>query len=379
MPASTASKSRGPILSIILAIAVSGCSGTVQAISTGGGGQCSNSGEYVPVGGTAGFNALVNRDFTTALLATGHARLYEHANAIAAAITDSPPSNPYAILNAIEKVFGGTGPGEAELGYVGASYFTLPAKSYPGYYQYQYVESGLNPNAANVDVPYRPPSAIKFDRKNVRAWKLWVQAGRSVGIASMAPIVAPNAAWKPHSRIFPPTRREYYDFNSSFYDLSRFEAAYGGGIAFDTPPNFFLSGGSGRGYQGFIEQAIRWGNAHGIRTTVLVSPYPNRNAFSEKTEEFVNVLVAHGAIPSEWAVDDYENTNPNDADAMGPDTKPNTATNVALWLAVHAPVYDCGDSSAFQKGSEDYFFATVTPSGTSKLPVRTATAEPPAG
>ena len=327
------------ILGIILAIAVSACNdGPAHVISTNPAGQCSNSSEYVSVGGTAGFNALVNPDFTTALLATRHVRLYEHANAIASAIADSPPSNPYAILNAIESIFSGTGPGEAELGYVGANYFTLPAKSYPAYYRYQYVGSGLSPNAANVNVPDRPPWAIKFDPRNVGKWKLWVHAGRSVGIASMAPVVAPNAAWKPHSRIFPPTRREYYDLNSSFYDLARFEASYGGGIALDTPPYFFLTGGSGRGYQRFIEQAIRWGDAHGIRTTVLVSPYPNRRAFSHDTKEFVSVLVAHGAIPTEWAVDDYENTNPNDARAMGPDMRPNTTTNVGLWLAEHAPV-----------------------------------------
>jgi hypothetical protein len=338
-------KSPDLVLKVILAVAVTGCNGAqAPVISTSRDGQCSNSSEYISVGGTAGFNALVNGDFTTALLATGHARLYEHASAIASAIADSPPSNPYALLNAIESIFSGTGPGEAELGYVGANYFTLPAKSYPSYYQYQYVGSGLDPNAANVNVPDRPPWAIKFDRRNVRSWKVWVQAGRSVGIASMAPIVAPNAVWKPHNRIFPPTRREYYDLNSSFYDLARFEASYGGGIAFDTPPNFFLSGGSGPGYQHFIEQAIRWGNARGIRTTVLVSPYPTRSAFSHDTKEFVSVLAAHGAIPSEWAVDDYENTNANDARAMGPDTRANTTTNVGLWLALHAPVYACGEA-----------------------------------
>jgi len=332
------------ILAALLAAAVSGCNGTqAPVLSTSG--RCSNSSQYISVGGTAGFNTLANRDFTTALLATGRTRLYEHADAIASAIADSPASNPYAILHAIENVFSETGPGEAELGYVGANYFTLPAKDYPAYYQYQYVASGLNPNAANVDVPYRPPRALRFDRRNVRAWKFWVQAGRSVGIASMAPIVAPNAAWKPHSRIFPPTRREYYDLNSSFYDLARFEAAYGGGIALDTPPNFFLTGGSGKGYQSFIEQAIRWGNAHGIRTTVLVSPYPNRRAFSRDTKEFVSALAARGAIPSEWAVDDYENTNPNAARAMGPDTRANTSTNVGLWLAVHAPVSGCSAAS----------------------------------
>ena len=55
--------------------------------------------------------------------------------------------------------------------------------------------------------------------------------------------------------------------------------------------------------------------------------------------------MAHGAIPSEWAVDDYENANPNDARAMGPETRANTSTNVGLWLAVHAPVYGCGETS----------------------------------
>jgi hypothetical protein len=299
---------------------------------------CSNLGQYVSVGGTAGFNTLVNPDFTTALLATGHVRLYGHASAIAAAITGSPPSDPYAILTAIENVFSGTGPGEAELGWLGPNYFTLPANSYPGYYQYQYVASGLNPDAANVNVPYRPASAIKYDRKNVRRWEAWVEAGRSAGITSMAPIVAPNAAWKRGSPIFPPTRRAYYDLNSPFYDLARFEASYGGAIAFDTPSDFFLAGGSGPGYQRFIEQAIRWGNAHGLRTTVLVSAL-NRKTFSEDTKNFVRVLAAHDAVPSEWEVDDYENTDPNDADAMGPDTRRNTTTQVGLWLATHAPVY----------------------------------------
>ncbi|MGB6645953.1 MAG: hypothetical protein WBE35_13050, partial [Candidatus Cybelea sp.] len=178
-------KSSGLILEVVLAVAVSGCN-IAQApdIATSTVGRCTNSNGYISVGGIGGFNALVNRNFTTALLSTGHVRLYEHANAIASAIADSPRSNPFRILNAIETIFSETGPGEAELGYVGANYFTLPAKEYPAYYQYQYVSSGLTPNAANVNVPDRPPWAITFDQRNVRAWKLWVQAGRSVGISS---------------------------------------------------------------------------------------------------------------------------------------------------------------------------------------------------
>jgi hypothetical protein len=324
---------------VSLALCIAGCSGVATPAIVLTPAVCSNLGQYVSVGGTAGFNTLVRGDFTVALLATGHVRLYEHGTAIAAAIAASPRSDPFAILNAIEHVFAGTGPGEAELGLLGANYFTLPAKRHSQYYQYQFVKSGLNPDAANVNVPYKPASKIRFDRRNVRAWRRWVQTGRSVGIGSMAPIVAPNLAWKAHNPIFPPTRAEYYDINSAFYKLSRFEALYGGAIAFDSPASFFLAGGSGPGYQKFIEQAIRWGNSHGLRTTMLVSPYPNRSDFTDDTKKFVSVLLAHDAVPTEWAVDDYENTNPNDADAMGPDSRANTTTQVGLWLATQAPVY----------------------------------------
>jgi hypothetical protein len=332
---------------MLTTVFATGCGGSVEPANASAQTPvaCSRLGEYVSVGGTAGFNTLVNPDLTTKLLATGHVRLYEHAVAIAAAISGSPPSMPYAILGAIENVFAESGPGEAELGLVGANYFTLPASSYPGYYQYQYVDSGLNPNAANVDVPYEPPSAIRYTPANVRAWKLWTLAGRSAGIGSMAPIVAPNLRWERGNPIFPPTRSAYYDINSPFYKLSRFEAEYGGAIAFDSPPKFFLTGGSGPGYQRFIEQAIRWGNAHDLRTTVLVSPYAGRSEYASDTQKFVNVLTLHNAVPSEWAVDDYENTNPNDVKAMGPDTVPNTTTGVGLWLVKNAPVFVQGSEN----------------------------------
>ncbi|MBV8584283.1 MAG: hypothetical protein JO241_09830 [Candidatus Eremiobacteraeota bacterium] len=300
---------------------------------------CAAAGRYVSVGGTAGFNTLVRADFTTALRATGRVRLYEHGSAVSAAISDSPSSKPYAILDAIQDVFNDAGPGEAELGLVGANYFTLPPTKAYGDYQYEYVASGLKPDAANVNVPYGTAASWHFSRANVRAWTEWVRAGRSVGIKTMAPVVAPNVAWVAHDPAFPPTRQAYYDWNSDYYKLSRFEALYGGAIAFDTPSDFFLSGGSGAGYQGFIEQAIRWADGHGLRATVLVSWYATRRVFSASTEKYVRVLTRRAAVPTEWAVDDYENTNANDAAAMGPETVANTSTQVALWLATHAPAY----------------------------------------
>jgi hypothetical protein len=136
--------------------------------------------------------------------------------------------------------------------------------------------------------------------------------------------------------------------------LERGEGLYGQAIAFDVPPNFFLTGGSGPGNQRFIVQAIQWGNANGLRTTVLLSPYPwptrpdgkletfrefTGNTFSGDTQNFVDRLTKDGAIPSEWAVDNYEDTYPHDAPAMVPETVTNTTTEVGLWLAYNAPVY----------------------------------------
>ena len=129
---------------------------------------------------------------------------------------------------------------------------------------------------------------------------------------------------------------------------------YGKAIAIDVPPNFFLTGGSGPGYQKFIIQAIQWGNAHGLRTTMLLSPYPwpdnangkpdrfrqfTNNTFSRDTQSFVRRLTKEQAIPSEWAVDNYEDPYPHDVPAVVPENVRNTTTEVGLWLARNAPVH----------------------------------------
>jgi hypothetical protein len=139
-----------------------------------------------------------------------------------------------------------------------------------------------------------------------------------------------------------------------YYALERGEAFYGKAIAFDVPPNFFLTGGSGPGYKKFIVQAIQWGNEHGMRTTMLLSPYPwptnakgkpdtfrqfTNNTFSSDTQKFVSQLSQQQAVPSEWSVDNYEDLYPHDTPAVVPETVQNTTTAVGLWLAVNAPVY----------------------------------------
>jgi len=329
----------------LAALAMSPLSAAAQEKISGAGpgGVCSNLGQYIFVGGTGGFDALSHPALFEDLLPSGHVGLYEHGTAVAAAegTTDA--------IREIEDAFAGTGGGQAELGQVGWNYFTLPP-SY-GYYKDVYLGHGLRPAEANIDTP-QDWAPRDFLKKAVEVWRLYVNAGRTAGIETVAPIAGPNSASEPKlgDNVFA---------TNAFYALERDEALYGKAIAFDVPPNFFLTGGSGPGYQKFIVQAIQWGNEHGLRTTVLLSPYPwptnaqgqpvyfrqfTGNTFGSDTEKFVKILTAANAVPSEWAVDNYEDPYPEDAPAMVPETVANTTTAVALWLAQNAPVYVRGEN-----------------------------------
>jgi hypothetical protein len=308
------------------------------AVASGGNAACANLGVYIFVGGTGGFDGLENGDRFTDLLQTGHVGLYEHANAVVAA--ERPPS----IIQAIESVFAGTGSGQAELGQVGANYFTLPP-SY-GYYQAVYIQNGLHPSEANVNTPSDSAPHGQL-QKDLKLWREYVDAAKTVGFETVAPVVGPNDSNEPKLG-------DHVFATNPYYALERGEALYGKAIAFDVPPNFFLTGGSGPGYQKFIVQAIQWGNKHGLRTTMLLSPYPwptnakgkpdtfrqfTSNTFSSDTRTFVRQLSQQQAIPSEWSVDNYEDPYPHDTPAVVPETVRNTTTAVGLWLATNAPVY----------------------------------------
>jgi hypothetical protein len=342
MPKASALRSYSQVaLVAAFALAIPGAYAAPQdnpAADSGGNTVCANLGVYIFVGGTGGFDGLENSNQFTELLQTSHVGLYEHANAVVAA--EHPPS----IIQAIESVFAGTGPGQAELGQVGANYFTLPP-SYD-YYQAVYTQNGLHPSEANVNTPSDSVSPGQL-QKDLKLWREYVDAAKTVRIETVAPIVGPNDQNEPKLG-------DHVFATNPYYALERGEALYGKAIAFDVPPNFFLTGGSGPGYQKFIVQAIQWGNEHGLRTTMLLSPYPwpsnskgkpdtfrqfTNNTFSSDTRVFVRQLSQQHAIPSEWSVDNYEDPYPHDTPAVVPETVRNTTTAVGLWLAKNAPVY----------------------------------------
>jgi hypothetical protein len=327
------------VAAMALAICVVGAEAQDNpAVDAAANNACANLGIYVFVGGTGGFDGLENGDQFTELLQTGHVGLYEHANAIIAA--EHPPS----IIQSIESVFTGTGSGQAELGQVGADYFTLPPSDH--YYQDVYLGYGLHPSEANVNTAHDGVPRRELQRYE-KKWNEYVDAARTVGIESVAPVVGPNNREEPK-------QGNHVFATNPHYALERYEALYGKGIAFDVPPNFFLTGGSGRGYQKFIVQAIQWGNEQGLRTTMLLSPYPwpdnskgkpdhfrqfTSNTFGSDTQTFVRYLIQQQAIPSEWSVDNYEDPYSHDDPAVAPESVPNTTTAVGLWLAINAPVY----------------------------------------
>lgn len=327
------------VASIVLAFSFAQAAAQADpAASFGENSPCSDLGFYIFVGGTGGFDGLKDGSQFSQLLQSGHVGLYEHANAIVAA------ENPASIIRAIERVFAATGPGQAELGQVGANYFTLPP-SY-GYYQAVYIQNGMHPSEANIDTPSDTAAPGQL-QKDLKTWREYVDAARSTGIETVAPIVGPN---DPNE----PKLGDHVFATNPYYALERGEALYGKAIAFDVPPNFFLTGGSGPGYRKFIVQAIQWGNEHGLRTTMLLSPYPwpanskgkpetfpqfTSNTFSSDTQTFVSLLTRQQAIPSEWSVDNYEDSYPHDTPAVVPETVENTTTGVGLWLAKNAPVY----------------------------------------
>lgn len=60
---------------------------------------------------------------------------------------------------------------------------------------------------------------------------------------------------------------------------------------------------------------------------------------SRNTRTFVRELSQQQAIPSEWAVDNYEDPYLHDTPAVVPETMRNTTTAVGLWLAKNAKMH----------------------------------------
>lgn len=273
----------------------------------------------VEVGGTAGYADLdVAANFSDGL-STGREDVYTHGNGVIA-------EGVGGIDAKVGAAWASAGPGTAEFGVYAPGFFAASYKDI-------WVGNGLPVAEADVDVDNTSPTFLKdFER--------FVSEGRTVGhVQNFAPIFSPNSTSQYNG--------SQASLGSGFFDAKwasvRAAAIYGGGIAFDTPPQFAFW--SPPWYLNFVEQEIRWGESMGLRTSVIVSPYHDPTTFLADSEKFEQMLVSAHAAPTQWVIENYgENANgtyPNDSDdpnAIGSERTPETVAAVADWFARNAPV-----------------------------------------
>ena len=128
----------------------------------------------------------------------------------------------------------------------------------------------------------------------------------------------------------------------------RAAALYGGGIALDVPPNYFLQRTAP--YQAMIAQMVKWAVAQGLRVSLTVSPYAvaadsagNTGGCGydptmlEATMQLVAYLKAAGAMPTQWIVEAYGlvSTTPpcGTENDIATDATAESLNAVALYLA----------------------------------------------
>ena len=147
-------------------------------------------------------------------------------------------------------------------------------------------------------------------------WQQYVDAVRAgTGIKVVAPILQPSA-WYRYGGLSA-------DFAADpFMTTFRAQALYGGGIAFDAPPNYALRA-LGASYLPYYETMIRWARAQGLEVIWIVSQdgddgthtWPN---MASNTRDLVARLRADDALPTRWAVENYASAGfAEDCTALG--------------------------------------------------------------
>ena len=151
------------------------------------------------------------------------------------------------------------------------------------------VNQGFNASEANVNVDY----VEMWTTLDLRNWQSYVDAERALGVMNVAPIwgdnqIAPFATADEAANI-------------------RAAALYGGGLSFDMPPQYvFQTAAALPDYIAAMVSEIRWANAEGLRTSIIISPLGGSDpALMANTKKLVALLDAHGAMPSQFIVENY--------------------------------------------------------------------------
>ncbi len=200
----------------------------------------------------------------------------------------------------------------------------------------------------NVDIAQAeaPAGAAEAELSDFEAF---AKSGKAEGgLQILAPVVSPNSTAGGGPVGDTKTLAVKHPWSDAWWDSLRSMAQFGGGIAFDAPPAFFLRGlpdqAQIKAYQAFTIAGLRWAADHHLWSTYIVSPYFDGVAFQSDSEKVYRILLDANALPQTWVVENYSECGPpypracTTADAaflapVGRDDVPNTEASVALWFA----------------------------------------------
>ena len=297
------------------------------------------------IGGTgARFYTLADPVANAQMLANGHIGVYEHANGMAS-LTSAQRS---AIWQTWAKTgIGANGAGQA-VGEVGG--FTPVPPGYTAYFGGQYpnevvmnIITGSGDGSGTytaVSTDAKPGTIYKgyFTATDLTTIETAITAANAAGAGNVAVVLTPNGGGEDLDDPFA---------TSPAWANARAAALFGGGIALDVPPSYWVARGAQ--YQQFITQMVAWGVSKHIRVAEIVSPYAvsadaagntgNQGFdpyFAANTQLLYSSQSSVGSFPTQWIVENYGNPGSTGNDVQT-DTTPNSLNAVALYLAGLTP------------------------------------------
>ncbi|GAD10389.1 hypothetical protein GFGA_1c0669 [Gluconobacter frateurii NBRC 103465] len=135
-----------------------------------------------------------------------------------------------------------------------------------------------------------------------------------------------------------------------YYENSRHIAIEAGGFGIDTPANIFSTNAyygphHSEMFRALIASELRWANKHHLTTVVFMTIFDTKNGrhgngpdfhFMDGVQTEVNYLKKVHALPTYWVVGQYSN-GPANTNMPQTETQAESITQVAAWVANHAP------------------------------------------